>query len=1046
MEQAETREPDLDIQLFGPMRVTLHQMPLPRLPRSASWLLALLALRLGRDVAREWLAGSLWPDSAPELALYNLRRCLSELRQALGAKADTFLTPARQTLRLNRDAVRVDVEVFDAAVSRWEKQRGKGGRQDQGSAEASDLEEALTLYPGPLLEDCAEEWALVERRAWEERYLYLLQILTEQALAAKDTSAAIRVLRQTIGMDPLREEAHRTLMQALSEAGDLAAVTQVYRDLRLLLHRELNADPSPETETLYRRLQAQARQPSALASPPASPQSAVMRRLPVPLTALLGREQQIEEVTDWLQRGRLVTILGTGGLGKTRLAIGVGEVMASRFADGAWFVELAALSEPERVAQTVAATLGIPEQPGKSTLETLTERLASRSLLLILDNCEHLAQSCAALADSLLPVCPGVHLLATSRHLLKSFGERPYRLLPLEMPPEGRVSEEKEIHRLLEYPGIRLFVDRAVMAQPKFRLSRQNSGAVLQICRTLDGIPLALELAAARMRAMDVDRVAERLRQDLAFLTLGGSASPQRHRAMNAVIEWSYHACSESEQTLFRRLSVFADGCTLEAAEAICAGGLVSEAGVLDGLTDLVDRSLVEYLALPGGDRYRMLQPIRTFARAAFEATEEKTEVLSRYRVYFVSFVEQKPTEADPGELFDRFDAELDNLRTAMTLCAETPDGGETGLRLGRALQMYWVFRGPQSEGRERLMKALGHSGAQDGTRERADVLNGAGNLAYYQGDLAAAAALHTESLKIRREQEYRQGVAGSLHNLGNVAWMQGDHKTARSLYEEALGINRELGNRAWEANNLERLGNMTQEQGDYAEARSLLEACLALFRELRDKGGIGHALSLLGTVAQYEDDLVSAHALLEESLAIYREVGHKHGIADSLYALGNLFYAQGDEATARTLLEESLTINREVGHQWGIVTTLISLGSIDRNQGDYATARLRYRESLRLSHEIGSKSQIVLTLEALASLAAIQECGESGARLWGAATALRASLGSSLPPKEHAARENTAAKLREAIGEQTFTAAWEEGEAMTLEQAVGYALQPAGE
>ncbi|HLK57593.1 MAG TPA: tetratricopeptide repeat protein [Chthonomonadaceae bacterium] len=1060
MQKAETREPALDIQLFGPMRVTLHQMSLPRFrSRSTSWLLAMLALRLGRDVAREWLAGSLWPDSEPEQALYNLRRCLSELRQAFGTEADALLTPARQTLRLNREGVRVDVDVFETMVSQWEKLRGKGGRPDEGISEASFPEEALALYHGPLLEDCAEEWALSERRTWEERYLKLLQILTEQAVVAGDTSLSIRALRKMIAQDPLREEAHRALMQALFDAGDIAAITQVYRDLRLLLRRDLNANPSPETEALYRSLQAGARQPTALATPPTSPRPGGMRRLPVPLTALVGRERQIEEVADWLQHGRLVTILGTGGMGKTRLAIAVGEAVASAFPDGVWFVELAALSEPERVAQTVATTLGIPEQPGKSPLETLTERLASRSLLLILDNCEHLAQSCVALAENLLPICSGVHLLATSRHPLGSLGERRYRLPPLEMPPAGRSVEEKEVNTLLEYPGIRLFVERAVMAQPRFRLDRQNASAVLQICHALDGIPLALELAAARMRAMDVDRVAERLRQDLAFLTLGGSAYPQRHRAMNAVIEWSYQPCSESEQTLFRRLSVFADGCTLEAAEAICAGGVVPEAGVLDGLMDLVDRSLVEYLALPGGDRYRMLQPIRTFARAAFEATEERAEVLSRYVAYFVSFVEPRPTGADQGELFNRFDEERDNLRVALAWCQASPEGGESGLRLGGALQMYWVMRGPLSEGREHLMAALGHSGAQDITRERADALNGAGNLAYYQGDLSAAAVLHQESLKLKRELGYRRGVAGSLHNLGNVAWMQGDYKAALSLYEEALQINRELGNRAWEANNLERLGNMAQEQGDYAAARSLLEECLALFRELGDKGGIGHALSLLGNMARYEDDLVSAHALLEESLNIRREIGHKHGIGDSLYALGNLAYSQGDLVSARALLEESLTIYREVGHQWGTVATLINIGSLDKDQGDYAAARSRYTESLRLSHETGSKSQIVLTLEAFAGLASNEalanpfgpetpenpECRETrlrqAARLWGAAQTLRKQIGAPLAPAQQQTQDREVTAARERLGEAQWEADWNRGSRTTLEQAVAFAL-----
>jgi predicted ATPase/DNA-binding SARP family transcriptional activator len=986
------------------------------------------------------LASCLWPESEPEQALYNLRRGLSDLKQAFGSDFDTLLTPTRQAIRLNRAGVYVDVDAFDAALA----QHDRHGRQSAGIVGPSPLEEAIALYQGPLFEDCAEEWALTERRTQEQRYLTALQILAQHSASAGDTAAAIRYLSLTIAADPLREEMHRALMQALFDAGDIAALTRVYRDLRLLLRREVNADPSPETEALYRSLHAQAQQPSALAASPAPLNTGITRRLPVPLTSLVGREDQIADVVEYLKQGRLVTILGTGGLGKTRLAIAAGEVMATGFADGAWFVELASLSEPERVAQTVATTLGIPEQAGKPALETLIGHLASRALLLILDNCEHVSQSCALLADQLLPACPGVRLLATSRHPLGSLGERRYRLLPLEMPPEGLSSAEKDINTLLEYPGIRLFVDRAVMAQPRFRLSRQNAAAVLEICHALDGIPLAIELAASRLRAMDAERIAERLRADLAFLTLGGSSYPQRHGAMNAVIEWSYGLCSEAGQALFRRLSVFVDGCTLEAAAAVCAGGVVTEVGVVDDLTDLVDRSLVEYLPLPDGDRYRMLQPIQTFARAAFDATNEAAEVRSRYVAYFDAFVGRKLAEANQDEFFARVDEELDNLRAALTLCRNVPMGGELGLRLGARLQMYWLIRGHLSEGRERLMTALRHPGVQAHTQERADALNGAGNLAFYQGDLAAAASLHEESLTIKRERGNRKSMAGSLHNLGNVAWVQGDYAVARSLYEEALRINREIGNRAWEANNLERLGSLALDQGDYMSARSLLEECLASFRELGDKGGIGFALYRQGVVAAYQDDTVSARSLMEASLVIRRELGHRQGIADSLDGLGNLAHAEGDYAAARALHEESLAIRRDVGIREGVIGSLINLGSIDRDQGDYASARVRYEESLGIACETGSKAQIVFPLEALALLDAFEERGERAARLWGVTCALRDSIGSPLPPKEHAARQRAADRVRAAIGETAFAAAWEEGRAMTLDQAVARSMSPA--
>jgi predicted ATPase/DNA-binding SARP family transcriptional activator/Tfp pilus assembly protein PilF len=1044
----------------------------------------LLALRLGHDVSREWLANSLWPGSEPEKALYNLRRCLNDLRQALGAEAETLLSPARLTIRLNREGVQVDVDSFDRAVAQSDRPGHEGKGPPEGVPDLRPLQEALSLYQGPLLEDCPEEWALSERRAREQRYLAALEILTQHALAEGETASAIRYLRKTVEVDGLREETQRALMQALFDAGDTASVTRVYRDLQLLLQRELNAGPAPETEALYWRLRKQARKPSPLATPPAAP--GIARRLPVPLTALIGRELQIEEVIGWLKRGRLVTILGAGGMGKTRLAIAVGEEMADQFADGAWFVELAALSDPERVAQAVATTLGLPEQPGRSALETLIERLAARSLLLILDNCEHLAPGCALLTDRLLPACNGVHLLATSRHPLGSLGERGYRLLPLEMPPEGQAGEDKDIHALLEYPGLRLFVERAVMAQPRFRLSRQNAATVLLICQKLDGIPLAIELAAARLRAMDVERLSERLRLDLTVLALGHSTYPHRHRAMNAVIDWSYSLLTEPAQALFRRLSVFTNGCTLEAVEAVCGPGQGTPADILDGLTDLVDGSLVEYTTEPEGDRYRMLQPIQSFARAAFDATSEAPEILSRYLAYYVALVEEAPTEADPYDRFNRFDRELDNLRAALTLSQRAPEWGEQGLRLGAALCPFWRRRGYLSEGRETLTTLLAHPGAQNPSKARATALKGGGVLAqmqgdytaaralfeqslamhqelgerpgiaetlgslgtvaFYQGDYAAARALYEQSLTLLRELRNRSGVATALHNLAMVATNQGDYASARSLYEQSLAIKREAGEKQGIADSLNNLGTVVFFQGDYAAARALFEESLTIQREMRNRSGVAACLSSLGMVAYFQGDYAAALFRYEQSLAIQRELGEQQGIAETLGSLGNVAYLQGDYTAARALYEQCLAIQRELGNRSGIAATLSNLGMVTFQQGDTASARSLVGESLVLRWEFGDKWGIANSLESLASLAHKAEAGERAARLWGAASALREAIGSPVSANRHEELEREAAAARQTTGEAAFTVAWQEGQTMTLEQAVGYALYNAEE
>jgi predicted ATPase/DNA-binding SARP family transcriptional activator/Tfp pilus assembly protein PilF len=993
---------DLEIRLFGPLEVRLRGEPLSSLPsRKGLWLLGLLALRQGREVARDWLAETLWPESEANKALFNLRQSLAGLRRALGDAAERVQSPTPQTLCLDRESVWSDVAAFDAAIA----------QEDRDSQE-----EAIALYRGPLLEDCGEEWATLERTAREQAYLRVLEALAGHATACGDPASAVRWLRLALAAEPLREASLRALMQALADGGEYAAVTQTYRDFRLLLRRELNADPSPETETLYQRLHAQSRQPTSSTLPPRDP-ALPLRRLPVPLTQLVGREEAIETVRGWLGKERLVTLTGMGGIGKTRLSLAVGAESLGAFPDGVWFVELAALSDPQHLPQAVAKTLGLREEVDYTLAETLTDFVSARSLLLILDNCEHLLDACATLASALLSSAPGSRVLATSRQPLGVTGERVYRVASLVLPPDEETLCEKEVTAALDYPAVRLFAERALAAHPAFRLTRQNVQTVIQICRRLDGIPLALELAASRLRSLSVEELNERLDDRFGLLTSGNRAALPRHQTLRALVDWSYDLLEESERTVLRRLSVFAEGWTHGMAEAVCQGVGKNPTPehrntqipnptpntknqkpktknqnptpdpVFDVLDSLVDKSLVFCEEQAGVTRYHFLETVHQYAQDRLIESGDAEETRKRHALYFLSLAEgaeQKLYEAEQAQWLDLLEQEHDNLRSALAWClgekeegerrkeesmvlpgvSETglglppssflPHPSEIGLRLAGALGRFWGGRGYIQEGQEWLARALAQ-GDKKPTLYRAKTLLQAGWMAHFKKEFEAVHAFHDEALAIYRAEDDRKGVLHCRYLRAGLARIEGNLPEARRLYEE----------------------------------------CLVLSRDTGDQYG------------------------------------------PTLMHLGLIFEAQGDFAEARRLFEEALHQCRQEGSLSNVVICLANLGLYLCQEGAYTEARASLAEGLTLSHRIGARQTFVQTLERLAVLAAALQQGTRAVRLWGAAAALRNAF-SLIPNSDPTAQDI----VREALGESNFQAAWEEGSALTQEQAVAYALQ----
>jgi predicted ATPase/class 3 adenylate cyclase len=775
--------------------------------------------------------------------------------------------------------------------------------------------------------------------------------------------------------------------------------------------------------------------------PPIKSLSTHPNNLPQQLTSFIGREKEIVEIEALLARTRVVTLTGSGGSGKTRLGLQVAADSLARYPDGAWFVELAALSEPGLVTQTVASVLGLKEAAGEPIIRTLTEHLKHKQLLLLLDNCEHLVDACATLADVVVRQCPGVRVLATSREALGITGEQTYRVPSLSLPDRKQAPTPQS---LSIYESVQLFIDRALLVRSDFQVSNQNAPALASLCCQLDGIPLAIELAAARVRSLSVEEIDGKLDQRFSLLTGGSRIALPRQQTLRSLIDWSFDLLREPEKLFLQRLSVFAGGWTLAAAEAVCAGEGIEQGDVLDLLTSLADKSLVVPEQKDAQTRWRLLETVRQYARDRLEDSGGGAAIHVRHRDYYLALAEEadpKLRGAEQAGWLRRLEEEHENLRVglAWSLAEGEPRGG---LRLCGALQRFWGTRGHFSEGRQWCTRVLGKAGAEERTRERAYVLNAAGVLANLQGDYPAARALHEQSVAIRRVVGDRFGMAGSLGNLGIVALNQGDYPAARALYEESLAIVRELGDRSGIAKSLCNLGNVAQEQGDYPAARTLHEESLAIHRELGDRSGIATSLGGLGIVAFEQGDYPAARALYEQSLAIERELEDRFGIASSLCALGSVALYQGDYPTARALLEESLAMRRELGARLGISISLVNLGNVALHQGDHPAARALYEESLAIFREIGERWGIPYSLEGLAAVVASLRDSLRAARIWGATERLRAEIGTPLPPNQRPGYDRRVAAARIASGDDAaFDSAWQEGRCLTLDQAIDLAL-----
>jgi predicted ATPase/DNA-binding XRE family transcriptional regulator len=717
-----------------------------------------------------------------------------------------------------------------------------------------------------------------------------------------------------------------------------------------------------------------------------------------PLTPFIGRDQEVEEVRQKLVRPdvRFLTLTGPGGVGKTRLSLEVARHVFDQFAEGVCFVTLAPISDPALVPSAIAEALRIRQEAEQSAAEALQQYLRDRQLLLVLDNFERLLEAGPPIAQ-LLAACPRLKVLVTSRVVLRLQGEHNYEVPALRLPPAGDRTSPEVLGR---YEGIRLFMQRAQAANSQFTITTENAPAVVELCRRLDGLPLAIELAAARAKVLTAEAMLARLGDRLGLSTGGARDLPDRQRTLRATLDWSYELLSVAERSLFARLAVFAGGWTLEAAEVVCDVG--DEAEVLQHMSALVNKSLVQQTHIQHEPRFTMLETVREYALGRLEESGESEMLRRQHALYFLKLAEEEQ-RASQGPLqrvwMDRLESEHDNLRAALSWSLTSQGDTEMGLQLSGALSHFWYVREHHSEARMWLQRALERP--SEATAARAKVLVGAGRLAWFQGELRRGDALLEESLTLYRDLGDDAGTAFTLLVLGRIAVSQGERKRGATLVEESL----------------------------------------ALFRQQGNEWGIARALIVLGDVALFEDEVDRATANFQRSLDISRVLEDAEGIALSLLYLGRAAHMRGEATRSEMLLKESLEVFRESGDSRGIAEVFLELGRVARARGDSARALAICRESLVLSQKLDNKAYVAFCLTALAGI--IQATGDPAraARLFGAAEVLLESSNAVLDPRGRLEYDNDLVAARLQLGTVTLAQEWQEGRMMKIDDAVMEAM-----
>jgi predicted ATPase/DNA-binding SARP family transcriptional activator/Tfp pilus assembly protein PilF len=1032
-------------------------------------LLARLLLSANQVVSADRLAEDLWSGNPPPHSTATLRVYISRLRRVLGPHADILLTQA-PGYRLNVTDGQLDALRFERMVAAAEADMAAG----RASAASVTLREALDLWRGPALSDVADmTFAQADATRLEEARLTALENRVDADLACGRHASLVAELDGLAPSHPLRERLTGQRILALYRSGRQAAALAAYGDLRDRLADELGIDPSPDLRRLQERILRQdpdldwhpaeageagnagagTRAGAADPRPPAGsraengppsrqPDAAPVPGLPTETTSFIGREAELGTIEELLRLSRIVTLTGPGGCGKSRLAIRAGAQASGRYPDGVWLVELAPVSRADLVIPAVALALSAREEPGRTLLGSVTAQLRDTEGLLIVDNCEHVIDAAADMIATLLRGCPRLRILATSQTRLGVPGEATWPVPPLTVPAPGVRDPEVAA----EVESVRLFCDRAALARPGFSLTSENVVAVSEACRQLDGIPLAIELAAARVSALTPAQLSARLGNRFRLLTGGSRAGLPRHRTLEAAIEWSHDLLSETEQVCFRRMAVFAGGCTMDAVEAVCPDAALPPDVVFETVTALIDRSLLTTEERFGSMRYGMLESIHQYALGRLAAAGEVTAMRRRHLAWLLDFAGQADLAGpDQAAWLDLLDAERDNFRGGLEWSLAPVDRNPErdpalALELAGALAPFWLVRGPVAVARGTLDAALTAAGPGADQRLRAIALDGAGQLAAVQADQTAQRAYQQESLAIWRELGDDSWIASSLGGLGSVAHIQGEYAAAQAMYSEALDLAERAGDVHQMGQALSGLGRLALHQGDQDSATKYYTESMARFQEMGDLRRATLILGNLGVVAINTGDLDLAERRLTEHLENARRLGDRKLTSGALTNLGLVAYRAGDLDRAAALHQQALELSGQLGDRRLEVVALGNLGLVAARRENYVAAAQFWLRSLDLSEAVGELRSVAEILEELAAVESAAGNAQRAATLFGASQAIRADIGAPVLEPDQPRLDEAQAAAAAALGDEAFTAAHEAGLHMSVEQAIALA------
>jgi predicted ATPase len=1023
----------MDVLLLGPLEVRDGDRVIDLGGPKPRALLAVLALQRNRVVSTDSLTDALWGEAPPSDPQNLVQGYVSALRKRLGR--DRIITrPSGYELRVADGEV--DLDRFERLVRDASAARTRGDLRRARSLLAA----ALELWRGELLQEARyEPWVETEAVRLDEERQGALRERLEIDLDIGRGDETVPELEALVARDPLDERSWVLLVRALLETGRRSDAAVAFRRAVDVLTSELGVEPGPELRRLAARVAVE--EAEAVGVPAGdAPWPAPRHNLPAIPTSFVARERDLARVRRLLDERRPVTLVGIGGVGKTRLAVEIAGASLRDFPGGTWLVDLSPLSDGRAIPLAVAEVLGVATHGATSVEDVLMSSLAERQTLLVIDNCEHLLEPAARFVQLLVERAPGAHLLATSRQPLGVVGEVAWPVQPLELPDE---TADVRLATVVERPAARLFLDRAAAVVPDFSPSDVEAPVLARICRRLDGIPLAIELAAARVAILSLAEIDDRLSDRFRLLATDSPVQPERHRTLRATIDWSFELLSPDEQRFLARLAVFAGGFDLGAAGAVWGAGDAGPDTSLDLLSALVRRSLVVREAGEAGSRYRLLDSIREYAaeRLAEDPVEER-DAQERHARYYLAIAE-KAERAVKGPDQARWLAILrledDNVQAAFRHLGTTPDCEEVVIRLAAAGWWIWEHRGIPQRGFERLLTLIERT-PRLAPELLAPVLYGAGSLAQTIGENGRALELGRRALATFRSIGDEQGAARALQLLGRVATNRGDFRRAEVLLGCAIAAQRR-GSETWQlALALHHLGLLNRLRGRYDEARANHEESLALFTRLGDGIRTGYAQLMLGTLAMYEGDYDDAIARSRLALPAFEDVRHRYGVCHVKSVLADAARLAGELDRAQPIYEACLTEFGELGDRNCQGSVLASLALLARDRGQRASAARLLGESLALRRQMRDLAGIAEVLDIAASIAAGAGQTADGVELTGAAARIRADTGSVPPGWQRRAVERLLADARRTMGRAAFEQARERGFGLELGAAIAAA------